>query len=243
MAVNGVTNLAELFSNQSLGQGQEAPPAGQPVQIKAGRAGAPTEDTFTPSTQNSAQATAQAAGLFQVSQFALSSATADILSAQTAPPQGTQNGAPAQTGQTGTTVTAAPPGAPAPAPNVQAPAPVIAATSAPVVTPQAAANVAVPASIPAPAATPAAPPQATANAATTVANTQDQLQLLNADLLGLGLNNGQIQDIDLIASVTKNFNPTVYTDLIQQFEVQTPPQATAPAGANQPAAQAKADTV
>jgi hypothetical protein len=73
--------------------------------LGTGRAGngAVTEDTFTPSSQNSsAQATEQDAGIFQVSKGALAAITAHILFAPTTP-NANQNGAPAQAAATNST--------------------------------------------------------------------------------------------------------------------------------------------
>jgi hypothetical protein len=222
MAVTGVSNLAELISNEPLGQGQAPPDVTQSAKTQGLGAAVPTQDSFTPSAQNnSAQATAQDAGLFQVSQFALSSATADVLTAQAAPPQ------PAQLALAGTTDVATSQAAPPTALNVQTPAP--------------------PAPAPIPADTPALPtpvaaPQATSSAAAATAITPGQLQSLNEHLLGLGLSNSDIQDIDRIASVAKNSNPAVYNDLIQQFEAQAAQQTALAAGGSHQAAQPKVPT-
>ena len=96
MAVEGIGNLVQILANQLR------------EQIPNSRAGANTqgtgnadnvaivEDTFTPSTQsNSAQATAQDAGIFQVGQGALTAVTASILFARTNP-NATHSGASAR---------------------------------------------------------------------------------------------------------------------------------------------------
>ncbi len=62
---------------------------------------------------------------------------------------------------------------------------------------------------------------------------------MNAELLGLGLTNSDIQTIDRLATVAQNFNPLVYNDLIQQFEAQAAQQTAPPAAGNQTAAQTK----
>jgi len=209
MAVTGVSNLSELISNQSSGQDQSAPGGALPIQPQgAGQAG-PTQDTFTPSSQNiSAPVTAQDAGLFQASQFALGAATAELLTTQTAAPQTPQEIAPAQAVQTGTTDA------------VLVPAPQIPAA-------------------PAAPATAAATPIAAAALLATNAIEQGEPQIMNAELLGLGLSNSDIQTIDRIASVAKNYNPLVYNDLIQQFEAQAAQQDAPAVATNPPATQGK----
>jgi hypothetical protein len=90
----------------------------------------------------------------------------------------------------------------------------------------------------------AAPPQATTNASASAAvNNQAELQSLNTVLLGLGLSNDAIQNIDQIASSIGEFNPTVYASLIQQYTAQLARQSGNVAVANQPANQTKPTTV
>jgi hypothetical protein len=236
MAVTGVSNLSELVSNQSLGQGQEAAATVQPGQPAAAGATTLAEDTFTPSTQNnSTQATAQAAGLFQVSQSALANATADILSAQTASAPPAQNPVPASRAQTTTVVTA--PAGQVTSPNVQTPAPAAGAPAVAVaqVTTNGA-NTLTPPPPPA-AAPPTAPPQAnTGDAATAAANTQAELQSLNSELLAQGVNNSGVQEIDWVATLTKDYNPSVYNGLVQQFEAQPAPTPAGGVGSQKPPA-------
>jgi hypothetical protein len=216
MAVTGVSNLAELISNQSPGQGQSAPGGALPIQsLGAGKPG-PTQDSFTPSSQNnSAPVTAQDAGLFQASQFALGAATAELLTTQTAAPQTPHEIAPAQAIQTGTADVAIVQAASTLTQNVQT----LAAPAAP----------ATAMATPIPAAAPVA----------TTAIAPGELQSMNAELLGLGLNNNDIQIIDRVATVARNFDPLVYNDLIQQFEAQVAQQAAPAAAGNKPAAQIK----
>jgi hypothetical protein len=204
MAVTGVGNLTELISNQSLGQSQEAPAGAPAAQLESNVAVVPAGDSFTPSTQTSSTQNAQDAGLFQVSQYALTSATAEALTAQTTAPAVAHNPAPTPAAEIATTTVTtqstatAPPPEPAAAPSV------------------------------------AASPQATSNAVAPVpVNTQDLVQSLNAILLGLGLSNGDIQQIDRIASVTNSYSPALYGDLIQQFEAQTAQQPSVPDAGNQ----------
>lgn len=216
MPVTGVSNLAELISNQSSGQGQNTPGLTQPIQSQGAGAVAPAEDSFTPSSQNnSAQVTAQDAGIFQVSQFALGAATAEVLTTQAAGSQAPQESAPAQTQQTGTPDAA-----------------IVQAASTITQIAQQPAAPAVPAAA-APTPIPAAPPAAPTAFAT------GEPQTMNAELLGLGLTNSDIQTIDRLATVAQNFNPLVYNDLIQQFEAQAAQQTAPPAAGNQTAAQTK----
>ncbi len=53
------------------------------------------------------------------------------------------------------------------------------------------------------------------------AQVQNQIQTLNAALPALGLTNNQIQEIDRIAAQIKDFNPTAYSSLVNQFEAQS----------------------
>ena len=77
-----------------------------------------------------------------------------------------------------------------------------------------------------------APPQVTPQAAapatpaTTALSVQDQLQTLNVALAALGLSNSDIQSLDRIASVVKDFNPVAYRNLV--FQLQELAQQTAP---------------
>jgi hypothetical protein len=97
VALVGLVNLAEHLLNQTTAQGQDAQTASQPVQATANTSAlAATEDRFTPSAHNApAQATAQAAGLFTVSQFTLFTAAADFLLAHNATPQANRANRPA----------------------------------------------------------------------------------------------------------------------------------------------------
>ena len=115
MAVEGIGALVQILADQLREQtlnsqgGANTPGTGNVVKV------AVTEDTFTPSTQNnSAQATPQDAGIFQVSQGALTAVTARILFAQTNP-NAIQGGAQPQA--TASKATNAGNGQPAAAPN------------------------------------------------------------------------------------------------------------------------------
>ncbi len=85
MGVTGISSLAALISKQSLGQGQDTPVGTQTAPTQNASGAVLIEDVFTPSNQDlAAPVTAQDAGLFQVTQPALTQATAAILSGQTA---------------------------------------------------------------------------------------------------------------------------------------------------------------
>jgi hypothetical protein len=145
-----------------------------------------------------------------VSQLALGAATAELLTTQTAAPQTPHETAPAPAIQTGTAGVAIVQAASTFTQNAQTLAAPAAAT-------------------PIPAAAPIA----------TTAIALGEPQTMNAELLGLGLNNSDIHIIDRLAAVARNFNPLVYNDLIQQFEAQAAQQAAPAAAGNQPAAQIK----
>ena len=87
-----------------------------------------------------------------------------------------------------------------------------------------------------PAAPPATPPPPApqivppANSVATAPSVQEQLQTLNVTLAALGLDNADIQSLDRIASLVKDFNPDAYTRLVFQLESlaqQTAPRAAA----------------
>jgi hypothetical protein len=78
MAVEGIGNLVQILANQLREQSANSQSgANLPATANAGNV-AITEDTFTPSTQNnSAQSSAQEAGIFQLNQGTLSSVAAN----------------------------------------------------------------------------------------------------------------------------------------------------------------------
>jgi hypothetical protein len=212
MATIGLVSLTERLLNQTAGQAQEPQTATQSRTTANNGAFAATEDPFTPSAPNAAQT----AGLFTVSQSTLFSPAAEFLLAQPPdPPAGPLN-------------TPAPAAANFTAPPAAQEATAI-NTAAPVSAPDAAAaTVAI--------GTPA-PPSATATnggavstaanaAATTSANAQHQLRLLNNALAALGLNSTDIQKIDSIAGVIGDFQPTRFPNLA--FELQALAQQSAP---------------
>jgi hypothetical protein len=191
MAVEGIANIIQSVEDPLFGRTQVTQAGTKTLGTGSAGNAAVTEDTFTPSTQNNpAQATAQDAGIFQVSQGALTAVAASILFARTIP-NVNQSGAPAQ---------------PTPATETDAGNAQTAAPANPNTSVNAAQQVA---------ATPAVP--ATTGAAAT-ANVQVQIQALNAALPALGLSNAEIQQIDRIASLIQNFNPAAYINLVNQFE-------------------------
>lgn len=190
MAVEGITNHVQHLADQLFAQRRETPAGTNILRTVREDNRAATEDSFTLSTQdNSGQATAQDAGLFQVSQIARTQVTANFLFEQRVSDT-SQSGAPAP----GAPATASNPGAPqASTPNAN--------TSANAAQQDAG--------------TPAA--QAATGIAASVTG-QVQLQSLNAALPALGLSYTEIQEIDRIASMIHDFNPAAYSDLVKQFE-------------------------
>jgi hypothetical protein len=192
MAVEGIGSLVQILADQLSGQ-----PGNLPASANApasGNAGNPvvTEDTFTPSGQsNSAQTAAQDAGIFQVSQGALTAVEANILFEQAAS-NATQSGSAAQAAL-GTQA------------NAGNPQPGVAANS------NAPPN-------PGPLFAPDPAGQAPAPKAVPTTNVQEKVLILNASLPALGLSKVEIQEIDTIATQIQNFNPAAYAALVNQFE-------------------------
>src|SRR5579864_5544579 len=86
MAVEGIGALAQILTEQLREQTLNSQAGTNPLGPGNADRVAVAEDTFTPSTQNnSAQATAQDAGIFQVSQGVLTAVTANILFDQATP--------------------------------------------------------------------------------------------------------------------------------------------------------------
>ena len=211
MVVESIGNLGQSLANQLFGQTINWPVGANLAGTGNGNNAAITEDTFTPSTPgSSAQATAQDAGIFQVSQGALTAVTANILFARTTP-NANQNGVRSQAASPTTTNEGnAQPAAATNSNTPVNPGQLFAATPA--------------GRAPAPKAAPAT-------------NVQEQVQALNSALPALGLSKVEIQEIDSLATQVQNFNPAAYTNLVNQFEAQAQ-QATQQGAAN-PAANAK----
>ena len=210
MAVEGIGVLAQILAEQVREQTLNSQAgANTPGIGNAGKV-AVAEDTFTPSTQNnSAQATPQDAGIFQVSQGALTAVTARILFAQTNP-NATQGGTHPQ--GAASKATNAGNEQPAAAPNP--------------ITPVIPGQLFVP--------TPAG--QAPAVQAAPTSNEQAKILALNAGLPALGLSKVEIQEIDRLAAQIQNFSPATYTNLVNQFKALA--QQETQQGAANPAANA-----
>jgi hypothetical protein len=192
MTVEGIGNLAQILAQQLREQAPNLQGAANAPGQQNANAVAVTEDTFTPSGQGDpAPASAQDAGIFQVSQGALAGPAASILFAQ---PNPTANqplpSIQQDSGSTANAVNSQQPGA--------------SAVKTPVV----------PGQIFPP--TPAGQGSATKSAHTP--NVQEQIQYLNAALPALGLSKVEIAEIDNIATQVQNFNPAAYTNLVSQFE-------------------------
>ena len=193
MAVEGIGNLIQNVADQFFEQVQAKRAVANTFILGEGNAGngAVAEDTFTPSAQNqSARATAQDAGIFQIRQFGLTEIAANIpfdqgksnaIKNEALGQAATAATTAAGSGQTGA---AKNPGTTANASNQDTVAAAEAGADSPAVT----------------------------------ADVQVQLQALNAALPALGLTNAQIQQIDRIASLVHNFNPAAYANLVNQFE-------------------------
>ena len=86
MAVEGIGYLTQNLADQLAGQPLISTAGANTQEAATAEAAAVAEDTFTSSSQNnSAQATAQDAGIFQLSQGALAGVTSSILFAQPNP--------------------------------------------------------------------------------------------------------------------------------------------------------------
>jgi hypothetical protein len=253
MSLVGLVNLAERLLNQNSTQSQEAqvPQKTTAVQTNPATQGV-AEDQFTRSPQNGqAQNSAQDAGLFSVTRVSFFSTAAEFLLGQSTAAAANQ---PAPANFPATANTPSPQNANANAALVPARPTPAATTAALAALPQAAttatnrtnlANTAVTQQPVAPITnfTPAATALAAASTATSnLAVTQRQLQALNQALAALGLSSQDIQQLDRIASIINDFNPSAFTALAYQLEVlaqQVAPQAAA-TSANAPLANANA---
>jgi len=199
MSLVGLVQLAQGIFNQTLdenSQGQQTTAKNKPANETA-NAPQTNADSFVPSAQNPAHD----AGTFQVQQVSLFSAAATILLRQNpAPPP-----------------TAATPAAPAPQNAV-------AQNNAAITLPNS--NAAAATAVTAPDVAPVAAPAATAPTASNATAALSDLSNLNASLTVLGLSLSEIAAIDRVAQLIKDFNPTAFTDLINQF--QTLAQSNAP---------------
>jgi hypothetical protein len=189
MAIANVANPGERHINPLAEQRRERHAGPNAAARQNAATNAVAEDTYTPS-DSSAQATAQAAGIFQLNPV--------VLAANTTPAQ------PAQA--TGQNAAPLPPAPVTPTNTVTAQAAAATAGSAATATQQAATT-----------ATGAPALQITA-ATTTNTGAQGQVQSLNNALAALGLSRTDIQQIDRIATLIQNFDPASYMDLVNQFQ-------------------------
>lgn len=231
MSLVGLVNLADRLLNQDSTQSQEAQ-APQKAAAPQGNATTPqvaAQDQFTPSPQNGlAQNTAQDAGLFSVTQVSFFSAAAQFLLGQNTAPPSDQTAA-------AIPATAANPATPQNTNTDIAPAQ--AALTPAATNGTNAANTAVVQQPVVPITAATTTTAATANPALT----QQQLQTLNQALAALGLSQQDIQQVDRIATIINDFNPSAFSALAYQLEElaqQATPQAaaTATAANAQPAA-------
>jgi hypothetical protein len=220
MSLIGLVNLTERLLNQTPGQKQDTQTVAKTATTVSNTNGGvtATEDQFTPSAQaGQNQTTAQAAGLFQVSQFALFSAAAQFLLQQTNAPA--QNTVPAPAAQPAPARNAAPASAAAtiviinPATLSAAPTPTLNsnATNPILLNPSPSATTA-PVTAPAASTAPTAP-----TTSATGTTTLTQLQTLNNALAALGLPQSDFARIDQIADIINDFNPVAFTDLVNQL--------------------------
>lgn len=217
MSLIGIVHLAERLLNQTRENDANAQSNGKHA-VRAHSAQNDDGDQFTPSAQNAAQD----AGLFRVSNISLFSAAADFVFEQPVAHQApaanvngaTQNasGDAAQSAEQNAGVAAS--ATPAANENVAA-----AATDG--TAPTAAASQAVAPAI----------SSASANPAN---DTTAELRNLNSTLASLGLSQAEINVVDRIAQLVRDFNPQAFNDLINQL------QALAQANGAQNAAQVSA---
>jgi hypothetical protein len=223
MSLIAIVNLAERLLDQSPGHDSPGQSGAKLAGVKDGEdATAVTQDHFTPSAATDQDhATAQAAGLFRASQVTFFSAAADFLLAQTAPQTANP---PAQALPTAAPAAQAVSAVPPREPLI--PLGPVATTAA---------------SLPGPAAPTGAGSAGATNAlasataapgSNSTASSLSQLQALNNALASLGLNAQQLAQVDRIASLIQDFNPTAFLSLVHQLEVLAQANSDQPAAAN-----------
>lgn len=231
MSVIGLVSLAERLLNQGS-QGQNLPTTQKGTNATAANetAGA-AEDLFTPSAQSGQT---QDAGLFSVAQFSFFSAAADFLLGQGNGPQTTATAtstpdAGGGNGATGQTNTAA-----GNLPGLATPQPIVNLGPLGTTATDGNAGNAVPAGGTATATTAGTNAAGPGNVGAGTLASQQQLQSLNTALVALGLTPPEIQQLDQIASILNDFDPTAYTSLAYQLEqlAQAQQPATTPAAGN-----------
>jgi hypothetical protein len=208
MALIGIVHFAERLLNQTQENDASAQSNAKHA-VRAQSAQNDDGDQFTPSTHNPGQD----AGLFRVSNISLFSAAADFVFEQPAAQPTSATNVSDNTSQN------------AAANENGAGATNVAANTNAVPVASAAAAVAVPAAI--------------ANSAANAANdVTAELQNLNSTLASLGLSQAEINVVDRIAQVVRDFNPQAFNDLINQL--QTLAQANSAQNAAQISAQSAA---
>lgn len=256
-----VTNLVNLVADPFTNPATAAPPGAQTLQTPAQAQPPPTptagnaanataaepQDQFVASDQDPlTQASADAAGLFTVTQAAAFIPAADTLLAQVNPPPINAANTPADTGVDNATTavgaTALPQAAAANATGADATltnavaAAGANATGAAAVGADATVTNAAGTTASAASATGANPATATAGTVAGTANVETQLQTLNNALQALGLSTVEINQIDQIASLSSNFDPNAFTSLAYQLLTQSPEAAKQTAANVTPAA-------
>jgi hypothetical protein len=188
MALIGIVHFAERLLNQTQENDASAQSNAKHA-VRAQSAQNDDGDQFTPSTHNPGQD----AGLFRVSNISLFSAAADFVFEQPAAQPTSATNVSDNTSQN------------AAANENGAGATNVAANTNAVPVASAAAAVAVPAAI--------------ANSAANAANdVTAELQNLNSTLASLGLSQAEINVVDRIAQVVRDFNPQAFNDLINQLQ-------------------------
>lgn len=236
MVLVGLVNLAERLLNQSDTQGQDTQLTQKTANSQAVQ-GAPggVEDRFTPSTQDpQTHANAQDAGLFSVAQFSFFSAAADLFLRQTV--GATTNPAPAAAPQAVPAVVVTPLAGLPQAANSANNSGISSNENA-----NAGTNAAGGTTVGTIGAANAGGASAANNsaAANSLIAQQQQLQALNNSLVTLGLTPQQITQLDQIATIISDFNPTFFTALAYQLQELAQAQqalASATAGGAQTAA-------
>lgn len=243
MSVTNGVNLSSGLPGQSATQAQPSALPANPA-VASGNATLPTDQFVPSSLSETADATAQAAGLFTVSKSASSSSSSDLLST---PPSSSLPAANSTT-KTNTATTAI--GATAGSSDSAASATSTSSSTGALsgsASPQSSTGEGDSAPATGSAAS-GANAQGTSTSSTSGSTassgsvtTQTQLDSLNNALEALGLSAADIQQIDQVAQLTNDFSPTSFTSLVYQLEAlarnsspqtQTTPAASTDAGSN-----------
>ena len=197
MSLISIVNLAERLLNHSSEQDQGAQTGLPTNRVSANSQANEAGDEFTPSKSN--PNTAQEAGLFSATTLSFFTAAADFLLGQISKPQ-TNVDAPTTTAQNNQTPL---PSQSSATTNSVVDSTILQAPTAVSTAPLIIANPAV--------------PQSSA-ASSVAASTQNEIQALNSDLTALGLSPADIRIIDRIASLIRDFNPTVFSTFVYQLK-------------------------